>query len=245
MSAARKAVRRGEIVQTYEGIAMTCNTSKTVSGGETFHVQKRLQPGLFPQGEVPFEMQVVYEDDHIAAVIKPPGVVTTKNKGQNGRLAVKTGLAYCLAPTKDTVDPLWRPVPAHRLDSATGGLLLAAKTRRAIVDLTRQFVERRVRKRYVALVVGRPAGDDGAGRGRIETPLSGQDAVTDYEVTESVRSLKHGWVSAVSLRPHTGRTHQVPCSPQLRARAGRSRALRRVLLYLTLLSAARCVCMCV
>jgi 23S rRNA pseudouridine1911/1915/1917 synthase len=220
MSSARKAVRRGEIVRIHEGITTTCNTSNVVLGGETFHVQKRLLPGLFPQGAVPFEMTVVYEDDHIAAVIKPPGIVTTKNKGQNGKLAAKTGLAYCLTPTKDVVDPLWRPVPAHRLDSATGGLLLAAKTRRAIVDLTRQFVERRVRKRYVALVAGRPAGDDGAGRGRIEAPLSGQDAVTDYEVTESVRSLKYGWVSAVSLRPQTGRTHQVPCRPPPAPRAG-------------------------
>ena len=209
MSAARKAVRRGEILTSLEGANTVCNTSNTVFGGEVFFIQKRLQPGLFPQGTAPFEMQVVYEDDHIAVVVKPPGVVTTKNKGQNGRLAVKSGLAYWLRPTLDTIDPLWRPVPAHRLDSATGGLLLAAKTRRAIVDLTSQFVDRRVRKRYVALVGGRPSGEDGGGRGRIAEPLGGQEALTDYEVMESVRSLKHGWVSAVSLRPHTGRTHQV------------------------------------
>ena len=212
MSAARKAVRRGEILSSVDGTTVICNTSNAVLGGETLQVQKRLQPGLFPQGPAPFEMQVVYEDDLIAVVIKPPGVVTTKNKGQNGRLSVKSGLAYCLTPTRDTVDPLRRPIPAHRLDCATGGLLLAAKTHSAIVDLTRQFVGRLVRKRYVALVAGCPAGDDGAGRGRIAAPLSGQDALTDYEVTESVHSLKHGWVSEVSLRPHTGRTHQVPGS---------------------------------
>jgi 23S rRNA pseudouridine1911/1915/1917 synthase len=217
MSAARKAVRRGEILADIAGLKATLNTSISILGGEKIFIQKRLQPGLFPQGTAPFHMDVIYEDDHVAVVIKPPGVVTTKNKGQNGRLAVKSGLAYWLKPTQDTVDPLWRPVPAHRLDSATSGLLLAAKTRRAIVGLTDQFVDRQVSKRYVALVGGRPAGDDGAGRGRIAAPLGGQEALTDYEVTESVRSLKHGWVSAVSLRPHTGRTHQVPTFPSIRS----------------------------
>jgi 23S rRNA-/tRNA-specific pseudouridylate synthase len=230
MSAARKALRRGEILS--ETMA-ELSTSVRVRGGEALLVQRRSQPGLYPQGEKPFDLDVLFEDDHMAVVVKPPGVMTHRHRlsGQSG--TVKSGLAYVLAPTRAD-DALFRPAPCHRLDQGTGGLLVAAKTRRAVAAISAQFAERRVSKEYAAVVAGRLEGEhtvaaplSGASRThspRIAPPrprapatarltlagaCAGVAAETHVAGRGGVRSLKYGWVSEVACRPVTGRKHQI------------------------------------
>jgi 23S rRNA pseudouridine1911/1915/1917 synthase len=98
--------------------------------------------------EPPFDLPVIYQDDHIAVVNKPEGVVVFGHKnGGYGRHTVKSALPYVLKPPKlGTLSVMWNPMPVHRLDRATSGLLVVAKTKAALVHLSNQFKERRIKK---------------------------------------------------------------------------------------------------
>eukprot|EP00667_Euglena_gracilis_P017520 EG_transcript_18490 len=99
----------------------------------------------------------------------------------------------------------WQPHPVHRLDRATGGLLLVAKTRRAASALGRLFATRRVRKEYLALVTGTLEGN-----GTIDVPVDGLHALTAWEALwHRPANAPYGTVTAVCLRPVTGRRHQL------------------------------------
>ena len=88
---------------------------------------------------------------------KPAGVVTYQHRksGQPNRFSVSGALPYALHPPSDGVSSILRkPAPVHRLDKPTSGLLLAAKTKPAMVALSWQFVERKIKKTYTAIVNG-------------------------------------------------------------------------------------------
>jgi 23S rRNA-/tRNA-specific pseudouridylate synthase len=84
----------------------------------------------------------------MAIVNKPEGVVVFGHKnGGYGRHTVKSTLPYVLdPPSAGTLSVLWNPMPVHRIDKATSGLLVVAKTRAAMVYLTGQFKERKIKK---------------------------------------------------------------------------------------------------
>ena len=204
MSSSRKRARRGEVLSEGPGGDLVeLSTTTVIQGGEELLFQKRLQPGLFPQGKAPFELPVIYEDDHVAVIVKPPGVCSHKEKGEHARNTVKTGLAYALEPSR-APEPLRRPMPVHRLDAPTGGLLVAAKSRLAITEISRQFEQREVSKTYRAIVCGRVDGE-----GSIDMPLGGKESLSFYKSIRVCSSLKHGEVTLVELSPKTGRTHQL------------------------------------
>ncbi|GFR51437.1 hypothetical protein Agub_g13729, partial [Astrephomene gubernaculifera] len=140
-----------------------------------------LQPQAAVQGEVnsrrhlqkqlPSGLPIAYEDDHLAVVIKPPGIETQGS----GDASVQGRLKYCLRPTP-LVGALHRPKQVHRLDLPTGGLLLAAKTHVALRGLAADLHNRRVTKRYCALVKGIRGGSR-----TIDMQLSGKPCVTYFE----------------------------------------------------------------
>ena len=111
---------------------------------------------------------------------------------------------------------LYRPHLCHRLDKPTHGLLLCAKTRDALLGAQRAFAERRVRKRYAAVVGGRVEGESG----EIDCEIDGRSAVTAWKVVSRHRSLRlgGGHLTQLALYPRTGRTHQLRrhCSEVLR-----------------------------
>lgn len=185
-------------------------------------------------------VQVVWEDSHLAVVIKPQGmpVFRTKEIGStlNAQLldqstegsCLQSALPYSLSPVPhdSNLQPLRRPRAVHRLDAGTGGLILVAKTRPALISLTEQFAERTVSKSYRAIVVGKLDGNNGASftaaedtelqpvrrlQGSICDPLSGQIAETDWSVEPGMHTMSktYGWITTVDLKPHTGRTHQL------------------------------------
>mmetsp|Transcript_4727 Transcript_4727/g.10258 ORF Transcript_4727/g.10258 Transcript_4727/m.10258 type:complete len:261 (+) Transcript_4727:60-842(+) len=88
-------------------------------------------------GSVP--LRIVYEDDDMAVVYKPAGIPVAGS--QEGRLNVRTMLAYSLQPSQNA-EPLWRPQHVHRLDAPTSGLLVVAKSRPAISALHEAFAQR-------------------------------------------------------------------------------------------------------
>jgi 23S rRNA pseudouridine1911/1915/1917 synthase len=135
MSSARKAIRRSEVL-THSMEELLSNS--VLRGGDVVHLQACPSPGLFPQGKATFAVTVLFEEDHLAAVVKPPGVLTHPT--------MLPALAYALQPTRLMRDAMDRPQPLHRLDKDTGGILLAGKTLPAAQELYRQFAEREVKQ---------------------------------------------------------------------------------------------------
>ena len=198
--------------------------------------QVRMHGGFYPGFQTtkpPFELPVVFEDDHFAIVNKPAGVVCySQRKQSHGMMTVRAALPFVLKPPKrGTLAIIRRPASVHRLDKPTSGLLLVAKTKPAMVDLTRQFAERRVRKTYSAIVNGIPdepaatsistkdalrmgvdvGVDEDCKWQLIDHALDEKSAVTVWRPVEYVKSLKanDGFLTLVELKPKTGRYHQL------------------------------------
>ncbi len=153
------------------------------------------------------KMEVVYEDEVIAVVYKPSGMLSVP--GKSARVSVLSELRR-MWPQADG------PLLVHRLDMDTSGLLVAAKTMAAYVNLQRQFAARTIRKTYVALLSRRP---DRPLSGMISLPMRpdpldrprqvvdddhGKEALTEYRIVGE----SHG-LTRIVLTPHTGRTHQL------------------------------------
>ncbi|MTI30308.1 RluA family pseudouridine synthase [Xanthovirga aplysinae] len=188
----KKALKRGELL---------LNGNKGESG-------KWVMPGdkielvdnqLNPPKTYRLPLDVVYEDEYLAIVQKPSGLIVNGNQFRT----LENALPANLQPSTQK-DVLNRPKPVHRLDSPTCGLLLVAKTKSTHIHLGGQFEKRSIKKNYNAIVVGKPPV-----KGRITTPIEGQEAITEYTVLQSVSSLQNGVVSLLELSPHTGRTHQL------------------------------------
>jgi RluA family pseudouridine synthase len=145
------------------------------------------------------DIEVVYEDDHLAIVNKPAGYPVSGNRFKTIAQALPRNLKPGTTP-----DALPIPLPVHRLDAATSGLLVVAKTRSAHASLGQLFEARSVIKTYHAIAVGAMPE-----RGEITSPIEGLHAETSSKVLRSVPSLRNGHLSLVELGPRTGRTHQL------------------------------------
>ncbi len=163
---------------------------------------------------------VLYRDDHIIALNKPPGLAVQGGSGQTRHVdALAEALKFGNAE---------KPLLVHRLDKDTSGVLLMARSRRAAGALTRAFRSRATRKIYWALAAGLPVPRMGsirfalvkaAGRGRggegermrlvhpraLEATPGARSAHTDYAVLENLGG-RAAWLALV---PVTGRTHQL------------------------------------
>jgi 23S rRNA pseudouridine1911/1915/1917 synthase len=145
--------------------------------------------------EIPEEVEVAFEDAHMAVVVKPAGLRTS---GKQRRTLVNV-----IQPS-DEPDVLSWPHTVHRLDIRTGGLIAVAKTARANVALGRAFQQRTVQKRYVAIAVGRLEGAC-----VVDRPVEGRPARTRFAVQRHIPSHVLGWLTEVHCWPETGRNHQI------------------------------------
>lgn len=190
--------------------------------GRTVRPSHRLEPGEavagsvsvptveLPQGE-DIDLVLRYDDDRLLVVSKPAGLVTHPARGHATGTLVNAllGLGVPLAGATSI-----RPGIVHRLDKDTSGLLLVAKDDAAQEFLVGALRERRIERRYVALVRGRPPADSGT----IEAPIGrhpvkrrlfavvagGRPSVTHYEVRSAGEK-----VALLDLKLETGRTHQI------------------------------------
>jgi len=181
--------------------------SHRLAGGEEVDVALPATRVLLP---VELALDVVYEDEHLLVVDKPAGLVAHP-AGPDDRTTLAHGL---LALGAAGGDPQ-RPGLVHRLDRDTSGLLVVARSDDAHARLTDAIRERRVERRYLALVKGSPR----SRTGRIEAPIgrdrrertrrsldteTPREAITWFEVQELIGSR-----AFLEVRLETGRTHQI------------------------------------
>ena len=161
-------------------------------------------------------IDVVYEDQDLLVVNKPAGMVVHPGHGNySGTLINALIYRFDNLPNNSSE----RPGLVHRIDKDTSGLLVIAKTEKAMNDLSLQFAEKTSEREYVALAWGNVESDEGTIEGHIgrhpknrlqNTVFSddeadkGKPAITHYKVLE-----RFGYVTLVSCKLETGRTHQI------------------------------------
>jgi RluA family pseudouridine synthase len=152
-----------------------------------------------PPKEFCLDVDVEYEDAYFAIVNKPAGLVVSGNQYRTLENAMIDRLKI-----SDQSDALEWARPVHRLDSATSGLVILAKTAKAHRLLAKLFEERKITKRYHAVLTGKIEGNH-----FIDKEIDDQLAQSSLKGLNVAPSLRNGHVSFVELSPKTGRTHQL------------------------------------
>lgn len=205
-SAARAAIEGGDVTLDGEVAAPSTRVSTgAVLDGAIPVVESVLEPE-----PVPFEVR--HEDDHLAVVDKPAGIVTHPGAG-NATGTLAAGLLHRWPSIRGVgAEDRWGIV--HRLDRDTSGLLVVSLTHDAHTGLSAAIKRREVTREYLALVVGVPE----ATTGTVDAPIlrdhrrhtrmrvhrDGRPSVTHYRVEETL-----GGLALLRVTLETGRTHQI------------------------------------
>ena len=162
------------------------------------------------------DLDIVYEDDELVVVNKPAGMVVHPGHGNYSGTLINA-LIYHFENLPNNSSN--RPGLVHRIDKETSGLLVIAKTEKAMIDLSEQFAKKTSSREYIALVWGDLKEDSGTineyiGRNpknRLQNIVfsgddieKGKPAITHYKVIN-----RYGYVTLVNCRLETGRTHQI------------------------------------
>ncbi|HKD48205.1 MAG TPA: RluA family pseudouridine synthase [Rhizomicrobium sp.] len=189
-----------------------------VKGGEAYALALPAPMPAVPRGQ-DIPLAVVYEDKDLIVIEKPAGLVVHPAAGNPDGTLVNALIAHC-GDSLMGIGGEVRPGIVHRLDKDTSGLLVAAKTERAMGSLAKQFANHTIERAYHAVVWGSPRLGDGVIEGQIgRNPFDrkrmavlrggGKAARTRYRVIERFGSDARPFASLVECRLETGRTHQI------------------------------------
>jgi len=188
-SAIKKAIEKGEIKVNGE----SSTTGYKVCNNDIISYEPNLT-SVPP----PFEIPVHYQDEHFAILEKPPGLISSGNK----RSTLANYLPHLLDKSNEK-DALPKPLLVHRLDKATSGLIIAAKTASSRIALGDMLANGDIEKKYVAIVQGLPTDLPRL----VDSPIDGKKAIT---IIASAKLLSTpNKTSFVTIGIKTGRTHQI------------------------------------
>ncbi len=167
-----------------------------IKGGERIII-------TIPENEIPkkklvFPLEVLFEDEHLAAISKPAGILVSGNSFKTIANALTQNI------TASNLPDATLPQPVHRLDYATTGVLLIGKTSSSIRALNKLFEDKEIKKTYYAISIGEMLDS-----GKIISEIQGKKSQSNYEIIESVPSKRFGMLNLVKLKPKTGRRHQL------------------------------------
>lgn len=191
-SAIKKAIKK-ELILVNEQIALTATL---IVGGEKISLleSKNKHPHRF----LDFPLEIMFEDDHLAIINKPPGILVSGNKFKTIDNALPQNLK------KSTCSDAVRPRPVHRLDYPTTGLLLIGKTSTTILALNALFEKKKIEKTYHAITIGNMDN-----KGIIASTVDDKEALSYFTVLDSQPSDRFDVLNLVQLVPKTGRRHQL------------------------------------
>jgi len=181
---------------------------QSVWGGERVVVAPLAHPSELPYAAEEIPLDIIYEDEWLLVVNKPPGLVVHPASGHWQGTLLNALLHHC-----SRLADIPRAGIVHRLDKETSGLLVVAKTLTAQTDLVRQLQARTVRREYLAVAHGviacegtvtAPVGRHPRYRTKMAAVAAGKPAVTHYTVVERFAAS-----SLLQCRLETGRTHQI------------------------------------
>lgn len=191
-SALKKALKK-QYITVNDTIA---SSATFITGGET--IRLFIPEEISPKKKLIFPLTVLFEDEHLAVIHKPAGILVSGNSFKTIANALVQNIQRSNLPDAT------KPQPVHRLDYATTGILLVGKTGSSIRALNKMFEDGKVKKTYYAITMGKM--DD---QGSITSEIDGKKSRSNYSVSESVSSKRFGKLNLVKLKPLTGRRHQL------------------------------------
>ena len=191
-SGIKKAIKK-ELIYIDGSLA---TTSKYISGEEKIELFQSEKSSIFER--LKLNLEVLFEDNYLAIVYKPAGILVSGNKF----VTIANGLSQNLK--KSTLFDAVKPQPVHRLDYPTSGLLLIGKTSTAIIELGKLFKNKEIKKTYFAITIGTMNTV-----GLINFLIDEKIAQTKFEVLKTVISERFEYLNFVKLEPKTGRKHQL------------------------------------
>ncbi|MCW5518521.1 RluA family pseudouridine synthase [Aureitalea sp. L0-47] len=191
-SALKKALKK-ELIQINGEIA---TTATMIKGGESilFTPLEVHDPGK----TLNLDLKVLFEDDYLAAILKPAGILVSGNSFRTIANSLPQNLQ-----NSEQIDAV-TPQPVHRLDFATTGILLVGKTAESIRRLNRMFENKEIDKTYYAVTIGAMEA-----QGTIKEPIGDKEAITHFEKEATMVSPRFDYLNLVKLHPKTGRRHQL------------------------------------
>lgn len=172
------------------------STATMIIGGETITLLDSGEETTLTK--LILKLEVVYEDDYLAVIQKPAGILVSGNKFKT----IDNGLQQNLQKSSQ-VDAV-RPRPVHRLDYPTTGLLLIGKTSVSIQLLNELFEKKEIQKIYYAITIGKMNQ-----QGIINETIDDKPSESSYKVITLVQSNRFNQLNLVELTPKTGRRHQL------------------------------------
>ncbi|HKX64887.1 MAG TPA: RluA family pseudouridine synthase [Rhizomicrobium sp.] len=215
---------RSRLQQLLEGAAVFLgertikDANHRVKPGDNYSVIVPPTAPAVPQGQdIPLE--VIYEDKDLIVINKPAGLVVHPAAGNPDGTLVNALIAHC-GEKNLAIGGEARPGIVHRLDKDTSGLLVAAKTERAMASLAKQFANHTIERAYNAVVWGSPRDAAGLIESQIgRSPFDrkrmtvlragGKRAATRYKVIEKFGPVERAFAALIECRLETGRTHQI------------------------------------
>ena len=191
-SALKKALKKQYI--TVNDVIAT--TATFINGGECIRLS--IPNDSIPKKKLVFKLKVLFEDEYLAVIHKPAGILVSGNSFKTIANALTQNIKISSQPDATI------PQPVHRLDFATTGVLLIGKTSSSIRALNKMFENKELKKTYFAITIG-----EMNCQGEISSEIDGKKSQSNYTLLQSVPSKRFGQLNLLQLAPQTGRRHQL------------------------------------